>query len=226
MRPYGMRGLVALLLIVGMATAASPVGDETARTLRTVFRAGETSAAGQLAAGGSVMVEGVKGSEISEYAPRPSCTLVARPDRIAYGGSTIVRWASEDANHLVVSGLGDVAASGMRVVNGLTVSRTITLRAEGHGGWVTCAAAIEVMDPQRAPTCLISAHPVQVVRGERVSVSWGTEGATSVRLSDRGVVASRGGITLVPQRSRDYTLTVFGPLGQSGTCTTRVTVQQ
>lgn len=224
MRPYGMKSIAALVLLGGMVAAASPVGDEAARRVSTLFGEAETSVSTQLAAGGAIAND-VSGSAMADHAPAPTCTLIAQPDRVAYGGSTIAQWATTGADRVVVSGIGDVERNGTRVLNGLTLSRMLTIRAEGRGGAIECIAAIEVLDPRVIPTCLISAYPSVISAGGEVAISWGSEGASSVHLSDRGVVASRGGFTVIPSRSTEFTLTVFGPLGQNRTCTARVTVR-
>lgn len=52
-----------------------------------------------------------------------------------------------------------------------------------------------------------AADKLQIEQGESVTLTWDTEGASSVEISGLGPVAAKGSVTVTPARSTTYTLT-------------------
>ena len=75
------------------------------------------------------------------------------------------------------------------------------------------------------PSCIISAKPAIISKGEKVSIAWGSENASTARLSEVGAVLPRGGLFIRPSRSEAYTLTVHSTDRQIALCWTWVTVR-
>jgi len=85
----------------------------------------------------------------------PSASLTASPDVIQQGQSTTLTWQTQNANDIMIQGLGTLPASGSRSVKPDS-SITYTLVAKGPGGTqdantrvtVTPAPAAQVATPQ------------------------------------------------------------------------------
>ena len=156
--------------------------------------------------------------------PQPSCWISAEPSTVAYGGSSTLQWASSNATQASLSDVGRVPLVGTRTVPNLTGVRIVSLSVSGQGGSGSCYARILVRPPEYAtPTCIISAHPDSIRRGETTSLAWGSNNASSALLSGVGAVAVNGGMYIAPQQSATYTLTVYGS-GRSNSCATQVGV--
>src|SRR3989338_5574218 len=75
------------------------------------------------------------------------------------------------------------------------------------------------------PSCMISANPAVISRGERVSIAWDSENAASARLSDVGAVLPHGGLFMRPSRSGAYMLVVHSTDGEIALCSTSIIVR-
>src|SRR3989344_6532511 len=73
---------------------------------------------------------------------------------------------------------------------------------------------------QPPPSCIISAHPNSISRGEEASIAWGSEHANSAAFSNGEDVPLQGGLFVRPITTRDYMLSVFSPSGEWSYCTT------
>jgi hypothetical protein len=74
-------------------------------------------------------------------------------------------------------------------------------------------------------SCSITASPASITNGQTSFLNWTSYGASRAQLSDGlGYVATTGSLTVRPESSRMYTLTVWGYNGQSATCNTSVAV--
>lgn len=83
-------------------------------------------------------------------APAPTVTLRADKSSLERGESTTLRWSTENAKIVTISGLGEVAASGEREVSP-RISTTYTATALGEGGNATASVRISVTDPPPPP---------------------------------------------------------------------------
>jgi len=76
----------------------------------------------------------------------PTATLAAAPDMIQQGQSTTLNWSTQNANDIVISGLGTVPASGSRSITPGS-STTYTLTAKGPGGSQDASTRVTVNVP-------------------------------------------------------------------------------
>ncbi len=75
--------------------------------------------------------------------PAPTATLAASPNVIQFGQSTTLTWQTQNANQIMIQGLGTVPASGSRSVIP-SASTTYTLMAKGPGGTQEATARVTV----------------------------------------------------------------------------------
>ena len=152
--------------------------------------------------------------------PQPSCWVSAQPTLVASGGSSVVSWSSFNATRAALTGFGEVSVTGSRTIPNITSTRTLTLSVAGQGGNGSCYARITVPPPVSGPpSCIISANPDGIDRGESASLAWGSQYASSANLSGVGTVPTQGGISVSPIQTPTYTLTVGGSSGRSNKCT-------
>jgi peptidoglycan-associated lipoprotein len=82
--------------------------------------------------------------------PAPTVTLRADTSALERGQNTTLRWTTDNAKIVTISGLGEVPASGEREVSP-RVSTTYTATALGDGGNATASVRISVTDPPAPP---------------------------------------------------------------------------
>jgi hypothetical protein len=84
--------------------------------------------------------------------PAPTCAMAASPNSVAYGGSSVIQWASQNTQWADLTDLGIVDTSGSWQFDGLKVSKTYTLNLSGPGGTGTCSTYVSVgAPPQQQP---------------------------------------------------------------------------
>ena len=151
--------------------------------------------------------------------PQPSCWVSAQPMTVSSGGSSVLRWGTFNASRASFNDIGAVPTDGSRTVSSITSDRTFVLSVLGQGGSGSCYARVSVDRGNSAlPSCVISAHPTTISRGQSASLAWVSSNAQSATLSGVGAVSTTGGTFVNPQSSTTYTLTVRDPLGRTGTC--------
>jgi peptidoglycan-associated lipoprotein len=79
-------------------------------------------------------------------APEPKVTLTAEQSALELGQSTKLRWGTENAKIVTITGLGEVTASGEREISP-RASTTYTATALGDGGSATASARVTVTEP-------------------------------------------------------------------------------
>ncbi|HKX26563.1 MAG TPA: OmpA family protein [Blastocatellia bacterium] len=77
--------------------------------------------------------------------PAPSFSLRAEPDAVERGKNTQLQWSAENARTITISGLGEVPASGKRMVSP-QVSTTYTGTAIGDGGTASASTRVTVVE--------------------------------------------------------------------------------
>jgi len=82
-------------------------------------------------------------------APAPAMTLRAEPSAVEPGQNATLRWSTNNARTVNISGLGEVPASGEGTVSPRT-STTYTGTAVGDGGTATASARVTVTEPPPA----------------------------------------------------------------------------
>ena len=83
-------------------------------------------------------------------APEPKVTLTAEQSALKLGESTKLRWSTENAKIVTITGLGEVTASGDREISP-RASTTYTATALGDGGSATASARVTVTEPPPPP---------------------------------------------------------------------------
>jgi outer membrane protein OmpA-like peptidoglycan-associated protein len=139
------------------------------------------------------------------------------PATINIGGQSQLSWQVEGATTVSIApGIGTVDATGSRTVNP-TVTTTYVLTATNAQGSVTASATLTVGAVQ---ILTFTNDPAfSTASGAPVTLSWTTSGASSVTITGFGVPSGglpvNGSITVNPTTNTDYTLTAYGPGGQS-----------
>jgi peptidoglycan-associated lipoprotein len=83
-------------------------------------------------------------------APEPKVRLTAEQSALELGQSTKLRWSTENAKIVTITGLGEVPASGDREISP-RASTTYTATALGDGGSATASARVTVTEPPPPP---------------------------------------------------------------------------
>jgi peptidoglycan-associated lipoprotein len=90
-------------------------------------------------------------------APEPKVSLTAEQSALKLGESTKLRWSTENAKIITITGLGEVTASGERDISP-RASTTYTATALGDGGSATASARVTVTEPP-PPAPVVTAPP-------------------------------------------------------------------
>src|SRR5499426_1536308 len=83
-------------------------------------------------------------------APEPKVSLTADLSALELGQSTKLRWSTDNAKIVTITGLGEVTASGEREISP-RASTTYTATALGDGGSATASARVTVTEPPPPP---------------------------------------------------------------------------
>ncbi len=79
-------------------------------------------------------------------APEPTVSLRTDQSSLERGQNTTIRWSTENAKVVTITGLGEVPGSGEREISP-RVSTTYTATALGDGGAATASARVSVTEP-------------------------------------------------------------------------------
>ncbi len=152
----------------------------------------------------------------SGHAPR-IVSFSLNPTTINVGGSSQLCWNVENATTVSISpGLGTVKAMDCATVSPAATT-TYILTAINGTGTVTAQAtlivgAVKILTFAQTPEFSTSA-------GNPVVLTWTTSGATSVIITGFGFTGQtlppNGSFTVNPNTNTDYTLTAYGPGGQT-----------
>jgi hypothetical protein len=139
----------------------------------------------------------------------------------------VLTWSSQNASSAFINpNVGSVATNGSMTVYP-PVNTTYTLTVIGTiGQSVTCQTNVTVTTQTQVPYCTIYANPTSITQGQSSTLTWNSQNAVSAQLSSSGSVATNGSMTVWPQYTTTYTLTVMSSTGQSATCTAIVNVNQ
>jgi peptidoglycan-associated lipoprotein len=91
-------------------------------------------------------------------APEPKVSLTADLSALELGQSTKLRWSTENAKIVTITGLGEVTASGERDISPRG-STTYTATALGDGGSATASARVTVTEPPPPPPVVTPPPP-------------------------------------------------------------------
>ena len=122
----------------------------------------------------------------------PTVSLVATPDTIDVGQSSVLTWSSSNASTCVSSGGFDTGGATTNST-GVSVSPIITsnygITCTGIGGPSSAIATVTVLQP----TVSISASPTRVATGSgATSISWSSSQVTSCAVTKNGVAWKTG----------------------------------
>jgi hypothetical protein len=146
----------------------------------------------------------------------------AVPSTIKVGESSNLVWETENAEKVVISGIGQVNPTGsLSVSPAVTTTYTITLT--NALGEINSTVTVTVNPAGSAPrVSAFTAAPIEIGEGESTTLTWQVDGADSVEITDLGTVASSGSAVVRPIETRTYTLTAKN---QYGTETASITVK-
>jgi outer membrane protein OmpA-like peptidoglycan-associated protein len=161
----------------------------------------------------------------------PTSALIVRfdatPNQISAGQSSTLNWVVQGATAVSINnGIGSVAATGSTTVSPTTTT-TYTLTATGPTGNVTATATVTVGNaPAGTPQIIrFEASPLSIAPGGSSTLSWTTNGATTVSISPGiGNVPVNGSTTVSPTTTTTYTLTASSSDGKSVTAPVTITV--
>jgi RHS repeat-associated protein len=142
----------------------------------------------------------------------PVIHISASPTNVYAGGSTTLTWTVDNYPDSVSidQGLGTKAAAGQTTVTP-GGSTTYTVTAQNIAG--TSSASVTVGVTPSAVVGSFSASSTQITQGTSATLSWTTQGATSVTLNGNPVSASATGYVVSPTTTTTYLLVATNPAG-------------
>jgi hypothetical protein len=154
--------------------------------------------------------------------------FAASPSTIPAGGQSTLSWSTTGAATISISpAIGTVAANGSTTVSPTTTT-SYTISATGtDGNAVTAVVTVTVTTtaPTSAQIVRFSASPSTITTGGQATLSWSTNGASTVSISPAiGTVTANGSTTVSPTTTTSYTISATGTDGKTVTAVTTVTV--
>ncbi|MDL1973176.1 MAG: sugar-binding protein, partial [Deltaproteobacteria bacterium] len=186
---------------IGSVEPSGSIGVSPAQTTEYTITA--TGPAGTASASATVTV----------IHPAPSASISADQTSIMAGETALLSWSSAHADSAVIdNGIGSVSVNGATTVSpAATTSYTISVT--GPGGTATDSVAVNVNDP--APV-IISAAPTSIEQGGSSILSWTSANGQSAHIDNGiGVVDVNGSITVYPDHTTTYTISVMGVAGSA-----------
>jgi hypothetical protein len=153
-------------------------------------------------------------------------SFVANPASIATGQSTTLSWSIDNATSASITpGPGTVDAHTGSVAVSPTQTTTYTLTATGPTGQVTQQVTVTVGSGAGPQVLRFEASPLNIQPGQSSTLSWTTNGGSSVTIDNGiGTVAANGSTSVSPNATTKYTLTVTSADGRSVTSPITITV--
>jgi hypothetical protein len=144
---------------------------------------------------------------------------------VYYGGTSSLVFSSSNATTAYIQDIGSVSPTGSYSLGSLYTSKTYLMTVTGPGGTNTCSTTVTVLNQNyySQPTCTLDASTTYTSAGQGVTLSWYTNGAYSVSISNVGATGVSGTQTVYPYVSTTYVLTAIGN-GGTATCSRTVTV--
>ncbi|MBI9085486.1 MAG: hypothetical protein JEZ11_17955 [Desulfobacterales bacterium] len=151
---------------------------------------------------------------VSVTYPPPTVSLAATPSTILKGESAQLTWSSAHALSCTIEpGIGAVATNGSLTVTPAATT-TYTIVATGYESVAMASATVTVNDPAAPPTVTFTADPQKIPQGGSAVLSWTSFNGEKAHLDNGiGQVATEGVITVSPEHTALYTLTISGPTG-------------
>ncbi len=148
-----------------------------------------------------------------DYLP-PKVNLNAYSRVIHKGSPTTLSWQSRHANSASINnGVGVVPVNGSVAVSPESTT-TYTITVNGPGGTSSANITIYVDEIPDAPNVSIAANPATIDPGGSSTLTWTSSNADRAFISGGvGSVALNDSITVSPQYTTTYRITVIGPGG-------------
>ena len=144
----------------------------------------------------------------------------ATPATINRGQGSTLAWQTQDADTISIAGIGNVSPSGTSAVSPNDTT-TYTITASNAFGSTTATAVVQVGVPpppgggDGLPRIIrFTGSPMDITAGDRTSLDWLVENATSVTISTLGTVGLQGNSSISPNQNTLYTLTAQNAQGQ------------
>lgn len=159
--------------------------------------------------------------------PAPTCTISLSPSHIDYGDTVNISWSTSNAISAYLTGFGTVPTNGSRESDAIYGSKTFTLTATASNGKsVTCSKTITVKR-QADLQCDLWVSDSHIERGDKVKLSWSSEGADYGRINPEvGNVDTDGSEYVYPDEDTTYKGTFYNDEGDKVTCTAKVNVDE
>jgi hypothetical protein len=159
----------------------------------------------------------------------PICdSFTASPTTITRGQSTRLTWNTSNViSASINNAVGSVNPDGYVDVTPLQNTTYILTGVNASNQQVTCSVPVTVNQPEADITCAanvnFTASPTSIRRGDSSTLSWSTNGLTSVSFSNLNSTGLSGSVTVNPSDATTYTL--IGKKGsQTIECPVRVDV--
>ena len=141
--------------------------------------------------------------------------------RITKGQSSTLRWRTQNAKVVEITGIGGVPLSGSRQIEPSQTTNYVLIATNKEGREVKKEIRITVeLKPPRIAS--FRASPASILRGESSTLRWHTENAQSVHITGIGRVELSGSIPVNPSETAGYKLIAKNE--QGGTVEKSVTV--
>jgi PKD repeat protein len=150
----------------------------------------------------------------------------ANPTRMSSGGNTVLSWTTSGATSIAITPgtFTSTLANGSITVSPTTTT-IYTLTASNGAGVVTATVTVTLTASSGPTINSFSVNPTNIAPGASSTLSWSTNGATSVAIMPGAFTSSSasGVMTVTPANTTTYTLTATNANG-SATATVTVTV--
>lgn len=199
--------------ISGIGTVAASGSTTVSPTVTTTYTLTATNATSTQTQTATVVVNPLQARVLF-------CT--ATPMNITVGESATISYQTQNATSVSVNqGVGAVAANGSFPVSPKTTT-TYTITANGAGGTTdTCSVAVTVSLGQVPRIINFSAVPATINAGDKSTLVWDVENATSVTITPGlGSVSLNGSQVVTPAATTTYTLTATNAAGSVNASTT------
>jgi hypothetical protein len=154
-------------------------------------------------------------------------TFAATPSAISAGQTTQLCWKVVNATSISITGLGSNLSANDCAAVSPTQTTTYTLTAVNASGQIQANATVTVGQVQILS--FTANPPTSMAAGAPVTLSWTTTNATSVILTGADIppqtLPVNGSLVVNPITNSTYTLTAYGPGGQTVSSTISVFVR-
>ncbi len=207
---------------VGAVSPAAGGSTSVSPTATTTYTLTVTDANGAVAQAGATVT-------VADSGPPPTAALSANPTQITSGQSTTLTWTASNAvSARIDNGVGAVspAAGGSTSVSPTaTTTYTLTVSA-ADGRTAQASVTITVTAP---PAAVLSADPPTITSGQSSTLRVASSNAVSAVIQPGNLTVSldpsgAGSVSVSPETTTEYTLTVTDANGAQAAATTTVTV--